>query len=358
MWRLAFAAALLPCLLTALYVFLFAVPMYLSETRFAVRGGDGQAGAMPGNVISAGNPGMAMGIFVDGYAVRDYLKSRDALAVLTEKLDFAALMAKGNSDPVLGLPSKPGPDALFAVYKSMVQPRYNMIEQIVVVDVFAFAPQDTVAIANVLLAISDTFVDQLNRKGLEDAVRVAQDEATAAERKAIEARAAMARWRSENENIDPTGDVAMMNTLVTQLEQQLVTAEADLTLIRSLGDANHPRRRVAEQQVASIKAKIDSTRKRLVGSSSLTTSLIAQFEGIKAAREFAEQNLLQSRQTLEQARTTLMRQQRYVSVIAKPKEQETPSYPDKSFMLGASLLLGLTVTFFLSLFFSVRRSFG
>ena len=54
----------------------------------------------------------------------------------------------------------------------------------------------------------------------------------------------------------------------------------------------------------------------------------------------------------------MMRQQRYVSVIAKPKQQVIPSYPDKPFLLGASLLFGLTITFFLSLLFSIRRSFG
>lgn len=339
--------ALLPLALTAFYVFVVATPLYTAESRFAIRGGDVQQPVGVGGLLSSGSSGMGVSGFVDGYAVRDFLQSREAMDGLTKKIDLTKMLTEHPADPLVSLPDNPSPDELYRAYKSLVTVRYNMIEQIVVLQVEAFTPEDSVKISNALIDLSDTFANKMNQRALDDALKVAQEEVSRSEQRSAAARLEVANWRNRNANVDPTGDLTVLTNLIGQLEAQLAAAQTDLGQIKAT-QGDNPRRKSVETRIVTLRKEIDDTRQRLGGGSETVAKQLSSYESLKIAQDFADTNLASARQSLDQARVAILRQQRYVSPIAQPKADYTPTYPQKLTALGSALLVGLALAFLAS----------
>lgn len=360
------AIAFAPALIVAAYTFLFASPTFTAETRFEIRGlsdgpqlltqsaggstsaSGGGASISTGSPIgSASNPLSNFG-FIDGYAVRDFLQSRDAMRRLGEKLDLARLLHV----PSVG----PNDDRLYNAYTVAVSVRYNMIEQILVLAVRARDPSDAVAISSALLDIADNFVNSLNTRVLQDARRVAEKDLAAAQVRAAGARADMTSWRNANANIDPTAEASLLMNLLAQSEAQLAAVQADLALIEASRAYRHPRRHALEIQLTALKRKIVETRRRLGGGGARDAAdKIAAFEKLKAELDFADSAVLFARQSVDQARVTMMRQQRYVSVISAPLPSAGASLTDRLTPIGEALLAGVAAAFVGSLLLGYLR---
>lgn len=294
--------------------------------------------------------------YVDGYAARDFLVSREALARLGHRIDIRKLFIRTNSDPLVRLPQNADDDQLFDAYRARVTARFNMLEQIVVMDVSSFKPEDSVLIASSLVRMTEEFADQMNQRAREDALRFSEQELARAERRATEARQQMANWRSETGIVDPTADVTMLNGLINQLETQRTADQNELATIDASGASDHPRRRPLLLDIKTLTDRIAETRKRLVGPSGSATDQISRYEALNAALEYSETNLTSARQALDYARQAAIRQQKYVIVIAEPRADGRPSYPDPITSLLAASIIGVGLAFFGSLIVSIVRS--
>ena len=339
--------ALAPVAATSIYLFWFATPMFAAEARFVLRSAD--ASAMSGGIpsfLASGN-GVATA-FVEGYAVRDYILSREAMERLNGKIDFIRLMTKADADPLVRLRPDASRDEEYSLYRSAIQARFNIVEQMVVLKVYAFSPTDAQSIARGLIGLAENFSDDMNRRARADGLKVAQQEVTRAEERATRARLAVQKWRNENANIDPTIDVKTIADLISQLELQLLAADADLDQIRTSKELNNPRRASLEVRVKTIRRQIAETRSRMIGGGA-TPEQLARYEVVRMEQEFADKNLDAARQSLEQARVSTVRQQRYISVVTEPIAGERRAYPDRIVWLGAAALAGCLLAFLVSI---------
>jgi capsular polysaccharide transport system permease protein len=337
-----------PAVLAALYVYVWATPLYISETKFAVRAGEmgqGSGGNAMSSVVSAGAGLVGL---ADGFAVRDFLQSRSALEALEGKAGYVKRMQLDVDDPLVRLEADANRDKIFDYYKKMVKVRFSMVEQVVEVETYAFSPQDAKTIGDGVLAISDDFADHLNQRARDDALKLSEEQLKRAEQRVAEARRAVAEWRQKNVNIDPTTNAAMINQIIGQLEGQLTEARAQLQETNSLSRSN-PRRQVIEERIAAIEVQIEDSRKRLAGVDDSVAEQIGAFEILKAEQEFAEKNLIETQKSLEEARFNTLRQMRYVVTIASPNEPVMAGYPNPVSFIGGAFLAGLAGFFLISL---------
>src|SRR5690606_32117958 len=77
-----------PVAIALVYALFIATPRYEAESRFFVQSGSGQQSAMGGaaSLLTTGSSGGMLGGFVDGWAVNDFLKSRDCMQQLDQKV--------------------------------------------------------------------------------------------------------------------------------------------------------------------------------------------------------------------------------------------------------------------------------
>ncbi|ARP88543.1 sugar ABC transporter [Bordetella genomosp. 9] len=335
-----------------------ATPRYEAESRFFVQSGSGQqqaAGGGASSLLTTGNMTGMLGGFVDGWAVKDFLESRDCMRQLDQKVGLRRYLMHGGLDLANRLPEDASEDALYRAYRSAVQVSFNALEQIDVLRVKAFSPDDAATLSKALIGLAEDFVSRMNEKGVEDKLRVSQESVKRAERKALEAREALTAWRTKHGNIDPTATVTMLLNLSSQLEGELNSAQINLDKIRALGNKDHPMLRPAQMQVAALQKRIAAVRQRLSGQGNTEATLLKSYEALRNAQAFADSNLTLAQQSYQQAMVDALRLQRYLSIIAQPVPTDRPSSPRTAILLLEALALGFVLMFIVRITVSLLR---
>lgn len=336
-----------PVVLALVYVLCIATPRYEAESRFFVQSGSGQQGGGGGaaSLLTTGNMGGMLGGFVDGWAVADFLKSRDAMQQLDRKVGLRQYLIRAGMDPVSHLAEDASEDDLYRAYRASVQVSFNALEQIDVLRVSAFSPEDAATLSKALIGLAEGFVSSMNEKGVADKLKVSEESVRLAEQKAFAAREALTAWRTTHGNIDPTATVAMLLNLSSQLEGELNSAQINLDKIRALGNKDHFMLKPAELQVTALQKRIASLRRRLSGEGNTEAKQLKSYETLRNTQAFADSNLTLAQQTYQQAVTDALRLQRYLSIIAQPVPTDRPSSPRTAILLLQALALGFVLMF-------------
>ncbi len=337
------------------YGTLIASPRYSAEARFSVRASsDDSAPAAPNTtLISTGaNPTAAVG-FVDGFAVNDFLQSRDCMEQLEKRVDLKALLSpSGTSSKNVSGKSE---DQLYRAYQKAVSVNFNIMEQVNVLQVSAFSPAASQKIANALIGLSQDFVARMDQEGVSDSLQVATQQLRTAEQQDVSAANALARWRASNHNIDPEAESTMVMQMIGQIEQELNTARINYEKIVALGNPNHPLLKPAEQQVAALQQQLNQAQGRLAGSGKSEAARLKTYEQLKNAQTFSDSNLAAARSAYQQAFLQTMRLRRYVTVIARPVPEQDPSSPNLALLALEGLLVGLVLAFATSVILASTR---
>jgi capsular polysaccharide transport system permease protein len=341
---------LIPVLIVWLYAMLLAAPRYLSEARFSVRATAPQAGAAAGgqSLLATGNPFAAQAGFVDGWAVSDFIASRECMRLLDQAIGLRRLLSRTGHDPLRALPARDGDDGLYRAYRSAVSVDYNIVEQVDVLKVRAYSPQDSARISQAILQLAQRFVNRMDDKGIADALQVAQRMLARSQAADRGASAALGAWRRRHGSVDPEAEAAMLLSLVGQLEQQRADAQNDLDRVRAYRNAEHPMLAPAEQRLASVERRLAAARQRIGGGANTQAARLVEYGALRNAQMAADADLSATRQAFQQAYADAIRLQRYLTVIADPVPEDRPGSPNLMVFLPAALAVGLVLAFLLS----------
>lgn len=351
---------LAPVVLAALYRLFIAVPRYEAQSHFSVQSGSSQsvAGAGAGSLLTTGGGlGAAGQGFVDGWAVSNFLMSRDCMQQLDRKIGLRHYLSHGGIDPLNHLAPDASDDALYQAYQSMVKVSYNVMEQINVLTVSAYSPEDAARISAALIELAQQFVNNMDHKGLVDALKVSKRSVALAEQESSRARDALTQWRVAHANIDPQAYAGMMLNVIGQLEGQLTAAQIKLAKIRAINNPQNPMLRPAELEVDALRKRIDSLRRRISGKGDTEAGQLKTYSALKNAQTFADDNLSAARQNYQQAFTETLKLQRYLSVISRPIPSHHPAAPGLAILLLEALAAGFVLVLVLRLAESVLREF-
>ncbi|TCU59822.1 capsular polysaccharide transport system permease protein [Novosphingobium sp. PhB57] len=322
-------------------------PRFAAESRFSVRGTNVmQAGAAGATGFLATGSGAAGAGFVDGFAVNDFLKSRDSMLQLAKRVDLPRIL---HVDPAAGS------DVLYRAYGEAVSVKFKMVEQENVVEVSAYSPGDSRRMAEALLAQAQLFVSRMDDQGVQNTLDVDARQLGAAQDKAIAAANAVAAWRAENHNIDPEAEASMVMTMIGQIEQELNTARINYAKVKAFDNPDHPMLQTARMQVSALEAQLEQARQRLAGSSTSQAARLRTYTELKNAQTFTDNNLAAARDAYQQAYRETTRLRRYLTVIARPVASDRPTSPDLPMVAIEALLAGGVLTFLLMLGLSLFR---
>ena len=354
-----------PVIFGVVYLLFLAAPQYRAETRFTVQATQVSSGSSSsgssGNaslLSSGGGLGASLSGFVDGWAVQDFLNSRDCMLHLDQKIDLRRYLAKARLDPFNHLSSNANADDLFAAYRRVVHNSYNMIEQINLMRVDGFSPRDSMILSNALLAVTQAFVERMNQQGIDDAVKVSRDNVRMAQQQDQAALAALAAWRSQHGNVDPTADASMLLSQVGLVESSLSEAEVNLDKIKAMHNPDHPMLQPAQWQVDALTQRLGDLRARMSGQTGTNTSaaLLRTYGQLTNEQTFADSNLLAARQNYQQAYTNAMALQRYLSIIATPVSATRPTGPNPLVFMVMAFAVGCGLAGAVNLVLSLYRS--
>jgi capsular polysaccharide transport system permease protein len=335
---------LAPTLLAIVYFYGIAAPQFVSEARFVVRSRADAPQLSLGSVLSAavgaGGGAAASG---EGNSVRDFLLSHDAVARAHERVDLVSIWQREEADLIARLWND-DPERLTKFYNSMVSATFDSTTGVTTLRVRSFRPADSKAIADTLLALSETLVNRLSERAREDALRVARDEVAIAERRVAESREALARFREQQQDLDSAGTASAAVATISGLEAALTTAQAELRERLAFMRPDNPALQTTRNRIEALERQIAAERMRRTQGEGTLAQQLGTFERLMLEREFADRQLASATASLETARVEAQRQQMYLARVVEPNLAVYPLYPRKLISVG-SIFLGLSVAF-------------
>ncbi len=332
---------LLPTSAAAIYFGLVASDVYISESRFLVRSpqrpSQGGLGALlQGTVFSRSQD--------DTYSVHDFVRSRDALRELDERLGLRAMYS---AEPIDFFNRFPGLEAwdrsfeaLFRHYLRHVSVEYDAASSISVLKVRAYRPEDARQVNEMLLNMGERLVNNTNIQSRQDLINVAQQEVKVAEDRAKEAAIALAAFRSNRGVFDPDRQGAIQLQAAARLREELLTAESQLDQVRRVSPRN-PQLGGLEARVQSIKIAIEKENALLLASAGGLSSKSPVFDKLVLERAFADRQVATALAALDSARSEATRKQLYLERLVMPNLPDSALEPRRIRGVATTLIFGL-----------------
>ena len=332
-----------PTALAVLYFGVLAHDVYVSESQFVVRTVQRQMPTGLGSLLQGS--GLTQGSN-DVYGVQSFLTSRDALQVL-EQRDHLKRSFGSRAVDVLARFDPLGWDdsfeSLLRYYqKFVVNTDLDSTSSILTLTVRAFSAEESQAINEGLLKMSEDFVNRLNERARNDLVRFATADVESAEKQQRAAVLALSQYRNNQALYDPGLQSDLQLRAVGALREELLTTRKQLADVRTIASDN-PQLPVLRSRIRVLQGEIASEMAKVAGDGSSLSSKVPQYEAITLDRDFAAKYLAVALDSLEQARESAMSQQLYIERIEAPNKPDVPIEPRALRDIAATLLVSLIV---------------
>ncbi len=312
-----------PTVLLAVYLAFIHSPMYISEAHFAVRNNEPDVGA----AMRMLTPG---GAIADAYIVQNYILSPDMLGKVAQAVDLRGHFADKSKDVYSRLWASPTREELLAYWQRLVAVAYDLDKGYLSVEVKAYTPEMARKINETIMHYSEELINDMNRRANQDSMRLAREEVRLAEKRLMEARAAIQKFRDSHSMLDPQITAKGLEDVIGRLEAEAAGTEAELNATLQLMQKNSPRVLDIQVRLSSLKEQIVREKNRLAGLHSARnsiSSLVGDYSNLLTEEEFANQQLVTSMSMYEVARVKAAAQSRYLVPFQPPTLPQESLYP-------------------------------
>ncbi len=338
--RMFLAIVVVPCLLLAGYLFLFASDQYESEAHFLVRSADQPA-------VPAMGVGSALSLFTGGGAnsgseamgVADYLTSHDAVEALRRQGGLVERFHRPDADFVSRLRSgDPTPERLLKYFSRQIKVKFNTETGITTLTVHSFRPRDSYDLVSMMLRLGEQRVNLLNRRSYSDAIAQSRAQLAEAETNLQSVQGRLTSFRQARRDIDPQAQGTAQIGLVSSLTGQLAAARAQLNAMGNLINHNSPQYLAVQARVAALQGQVGAQAGRLTGGSETIANDISGYEGLKLRQEFLAKRYEAAAASLDRARDQAVRQQLYLVRVVDPNLPVKALFPERWRILATAVI--------------------
>jgi capsular polysaccharide transport system permease protein len=343
-WRspLFLACVAIPTALAMAWFGLLASDVYLSESRFVVRGQDRTAPSALGLLLDSAaiNHGTT-----EGSAAQSYLLSRDALAALNDGRAYA----RAASDPAIGRLDRFDPlglsgslEDLYAYYLGHVRVDTDQSTGITVLTVRAYRPETARAVNERLLRMAEATVNRMSERARRDLIATSQREVAEARAAARDAGAALARYRNAAGVVDPEKQAPIQYELVSKLQDDLIEARSDR---RELGTVapQSPQIAVLDARIHELQQRIDEQTGHIAGNRGSLAAAGAEYQRLALDADFSGKRLTAALASLQDAENAAQRQSTYLERIVEPSRPDKAAEPRRLRGIATTFVFGLVV---------------
>ncbi|MGH7092812.1 MAG: hypothetical protein ACREFB_04685, partial [Stellaceae bacterium] len=275
----------------------------------------------------------------------DYVRSRAVVDDLSSTLDLRRIYAKPTADWWSRL-DEPAPiERLVAYWRHQVSAYYDPSDQTVAVRVRAFTPQDTLRVAQAVVAACQHLVDSLSLQARRDALRQARADADKARQRLSAVLAQISDLRAREGLIDPGKTAAASAALAARVQQELVSARTRLSTLETYMRDKSPAVSVLKARIRSLESQQSAIARAASapdpGGGETLSHALGSFEALESERKFAEDAYRHALAGLDAARANADRQHIYVASFVPPRLPEEPLYPKRWRALGVVALISL-----------------
>lgn len=341
----------LPTVIAAIYYYGYATNQYVAHFRFAVRDtstATSTSDATQSLTAMIGVSGAATSM-TENYMVVEYMTSRQAVEDLQKRIG----LTERYDQPSIDFWSRLSPEApmerVARYWKTMTKVEYDTVQGTSSAEVRAFSPDDAYTIARTLLSLGEELINDVAQRPQREAIQYAEAEVKRAEERLKSVWMHLAEFRNRSGVIDPIANLVVSNaTVAATIRSNLSQIQTDISALRKqgLGANSAPvqaltvKLRATEEQLKEVEGQISKSKQS--GDASIG-SIVARYEQLDLERQFAQNMVTSTMQSLEQAKANASAKRLFITAFVQPAVPQMSTHPNRLVAVltvaGASLLL-------------------
>lgn len=326
-----------PIFILAFYYVFIASDKFISVSKITIKQTGQQPTSFNLSLFSFGNPTVRE----DAMYLQEYILSYDMLDYLERKLSLKKLYQNKKIDFVQRLSSDATHEEFLKYYqKHVVGVTFDDTSSILTIKVYAFSPEDAKKINEAILEQCERYINGVSHKIAKEQMSFIEQELSYANQKMQSAKNALIKFQNTHKVIDPTQEAQAAATLVSQLEAQLASQEAQLKNLLTYLSEDSFQVQALRSQIKALKEQIEVEKSKIVGGGdSKLNRIAAEYLNHKLDVDFSTDVYKATLGALETTRVEASRKLKNLVIIASPNMPEEALYPKKTYNIALATLL-------------------
>lgn len=330
-----------PNIASVYYFTCVASDQYQSETRFTVRT---STPALGGNQITKVTGLPPAQIVQNTLIVTNFIKSKDMVAALEEKVDFQKIYGNDSIDRIARLKKDASSEKLLDYWEDMVSVKIDANSGIVTVKARAFTAADAQKVLHQVVAASEVVVNDVNTRIWRDVIATAQANLDNAKDQLQKARDKLLIARNQTGVLSVEGSSTVITNLISSVQKERIDLQQKYDALLGTVSADAPQMRVLKREIDSRQKQIDQLNSQVAGQNKSEQNLAdvsVDMSQRELEQSLAEQQFATSMKTLEQVKFVSKQQLLYLDTFLAPSLPDEAEYPQRALWIGG--ILGVTI---------------
>lgn len=326
----SFALVLLASLLVVIYYSVIASPRYVSQVQFVVKQTSGNESPLAGlAAIGASSPSMR-----DALILQEYIQSPEMALALDKSVSLKSHYDNTQWDLLSRLSQDSTQEAYIEYFQEHVSVHYDEMSEILKVEVQGFTPEFSLTIADSLMEISKTFINQLGESMANQQMAYAEQEVQRAHEILKAQQLKVIAFQDEYQLMSPEVQSSALLTAVHQLEANIMTQEAELKSLQAYMQPNTAEIRSLKYRIEALKQQLHEERSKLISEDSQSLNKLgANFKEIELNTQLSADLYASALRGLELVRAEAFKTLKHLLIIENPRLAEEQKYPERLYSI-------------------------
>ncbi len=326
----SFALVIVATALVIIYYGFLASPRFATETQFVVKESGNQT-----EITGLASLGAVSSSTKDSLLIKAFIESRAMAEQLDQAIALRAHYESDRIDRLSRLPRDATSEEYLKYYQKHVLVYHDETSDIIRVEVQAFDPDYSLAMAKALLTVSEEFINDLGDKMAQEQLDYAQDEVERAHDLLKNWQRKLMGFQQKNRLYNPEQEGGAILEGVSGLQVELIKAQARLKELAAIMRDGSPEVKAQENLIQSLEQQLAEERTRLTQDSHNGFNKInMDFKEIALSSELATDLYKSTLVSLDSVRSQALQKLKHLLIVEPPMLAQEAKYPRRLYNIA------------------------
>ena len=336
---------ILPWVIYAFYLIVWAAPQYESQSQLIVKSSDGGSSFDPSSLLSVA--GVSGGTGTESTLVEAYIQSADMIKYLDESIQLREHYMSDEADMFSGLSSSHKQEDFYQFYLDHIDVSVDSASSVITLRTRAFNREYAQTINQAIVRKAEQFINMINNDLAKSKLTFAKGEHEIVEQKLQSAKEEILGFQAKYNVLDPTAEGAAFQQIAFSLEATLAQKKTELSTMATMMSNMAPEIINIKREISALQKEVEKQKEKIStnegeGEALSVSELMARYSNLQVQLQLAIQAYSSSLITLENARVEAYQKLQHLVTVESSTLPDDNAYPTILYNLvlfGVALLL-------------------